>query len=222
MRRPPRPALRIEACSGGGGRVDLASLARTDQAWTSDDTDAVERLAIQHGFSQLYPAQVMGAWVTDSPNPHTCRAVPLRFRFHSAMAGALSIGGDLTRWSAAELAEAAADVARYKAVRSTVLTGHQFRLGSPSDGAHAVQYVARDGGESVVFQWRAGPVDRAQAPRLRLRGLDPQAAYRVDDDGGTLPTGTVRSGAGLAAHGLPARLPPGDHASRMLALRRAE
>ncbi|MFE5650716.1 alpha-galactosidase [Streptomyces cyaneofuscatus] len=112
-----RPALRIEACSGGGGRVDLASLARTDQAWTSDDTDAVDRLAIQHGFSQLYPAQVMGAWV---------------------------------------------------------------------------------------------------------RGLDPQAAYRVDDDGGTLPTGTVRSGAALAAHGLPARLPPGDHASRMLALRRAE
>ncbi|MFD5987794.1 alpha-galactosidase [Streptomyces cyaneofuscatus] len=217
-----RPALRIEACSGGGGRVDLASLARTDQAWTSDDTDAVDRLAIQHGFSQLYPAQVMGAWVTDSPNPHTRRAVPLPFRFHSAMAGALSIGGDLTRWSAAELAEAAAYVARYKAVRSTVLTGHQYRLGSPSDGAHAVQYVARDGGESVVLQWRAGPVDRAQAPRLRLRGLDPQAAYRVDDDGGTLPTGTVRSGAALAAHGLPARLPPGDHASRMLALRRAE
>ena len=76
--RAARPALRIEACSGGGGRVDLASLARTDQAWTSDDTDAVDRLAIQHGFSQLYPAQVMGAWVTDSPNPHTRRAVPLR------------------------------------------------------------------------------------------------------------------------------------------------
>ncbi|MFJ8846692.1 alpha-galactosidase [Streptomyces cyaneofuscatus] len=220
--RAARPALRIEACSGGGGRVDLASLARTDQAWTSDNTDAVDRLTIQHGFSQLYPAQVMGAWVTDSPNPHTRRAVPLRFRFHSAMAGALGIGGDLTRWSAAELAEAAAYVTRYKAVRSTVQTGHQYRLGSPSDGAHAVQYVARDGGESVVLQWRAGPADRVQAPRLRLRGLDPRAVYRVDDDGGTLPAGTVRSGAALAAHGLPAQLPPGDHASRMLTLRRAE
>ncbi|MEU6957683.1 GH36 C-terminal domain-containing protein [Streptomyces sp. NPDC045714] len=41
-----------------------------------------------------------------------------------------------------------------------------------------MQYVARDGDESVVLHWRAGPADRAQAPRLRLRGLDPQAVYR--------------------------------------------
>ncbi|MGW6464488.1 alpha-galactosidase [Streptomyces rubiginosohelvolus] len=219
--RAARPALRIEACSGGGGRVDLASLARTDQAWTSDNTDAVDRLAIQHGFSQLFPAQVMGAWVTDSPNPFTHRAVPLRFRFHSAMAGALGVGGDLTRWSEAELDEARDYVARYKEVRSTVQTGELYRLGSPADGAHAVQYVARDGGESVVLQWRAGPADRTRAPRLRLRGLDPHAVYRVEDDGGTLPAGTVRSGAALATHGLPAELPPGDCASRMLTLRRA-
>ncbi|MFJ3439065.1 alpha-galactosidase [Streptomyces cyaneofuscatus] len=219
--RAARPALRIEACSGGGGRVDLASLARSDQAWTSDNTDAVDRLAIQHGFSQLYPAQVMGAWVTDSPNPFTRRSVPLRFRFHSAMAGALGVGGDLTRWSEAELDEACVYVARYKKVRSTVQRGEQYRLGSPADCAHAMQYVARDGGESVVLQWRTGPADRAPAPRLRLRGLDPHAVYRVEDDGGTLPAGTVRSGAALAAHGLPAELPPGDYASRMLTLRRA-
>lgn len=220
--RAARPALRIEACSGGGGRIDLASLARTDQAWVSDNTDAVDRLAIQHGFSQLYPAQVMGAWVTDSPNPFTGRAVPLRFRFHSAMAGALGLGGDLTRWSPAELAEARTYVTRYKRVRATVQTGEQYRLGAPWDAVHAVQYVARDGGESVVLQWRAGPADRSEAPRLRLRGLDPRAVFRVDDDGGTVPDGTVRSGAALAAHGLPAELPPGAYASRMLTLRRAE
>jgi len=218
--RAARPALRIETCAGGGGRVDLASLARTDQAWTSDNTDAVDRLAIQHGFSQLYPAQVMGAWVTDSPNPFTHRAVPLRFRFHSAMAGALGIGGDLTRWSAAELDEAAEHIARYKKVRATIQTGHQYRLGSSTDGGHAVQYVASGGDESVVLQWRPGPADRAQVPRLRLRGLDPRAVYRVADDGGTLPPDTVRSGAALAAHGLPAELPPGHYTSRMLTLRR--
>ncbi|WP_435842059.1 GH36 C-terminal domain-containing protein [Streptomyces cyaneofuscatus] len=81
--------------------------------------------------------------------------------------------------------------------------------------------TGRGGGEAVVLQWWAGPADRVQAPRLRLRGLDPRAVYRVDDGGGTLTAGTVRSGAALAAHGLPAQLPPGDHASRMLTLRRA-
>ncbi|MGW8884270.1 alpha-galactosidase [Streptomyces sp. NPDC055749] len=218
--RAARPALRIETCSGGGGRVDLASLARTDQAWASDNTDAVDRLSIQYGFSQLYPAQVMGAWVTDSPNPFTQRAVPLRFRLHCAMAGALGIGGDLTRWTEAELNETAVYVARYKEVRSTIQTGDLYRLGTPENGSHALQYVARDGCECVVLQWRAGPAERTALPRLRLRGLDPEAQYRVDDDSAELPTGTERSGAVLAAHGIPAELPPGGYASRMLTLRR--
>lgn len=218
--RAARPALRIETCSGGGGRVDLASLARTDQAWTSDNTDAVDRLAIQYGFSQLYPSQVMGAWVTDSPNPYTRRAVPLRFRLHSAMAGALGIGGDLTSWPEEELDETAAYVALYKEVRSTVQTGDLYRLGSPANGSHAVQYVARDGGECVVLQWRVGPAERAAVPRLRLRGLDPKSVYRIDDDSGALPPGTECGGAALTAYGVPATLPAGGYASRMLRLRR--
>ncbi|CAL9337783.1 hypothetical protein SUDANB23_00213 [Streptomyces sp. enrichment culture] len=61
----------------------LGILARTDQAWTSDNTDAVDRLGIQRGFSQVYPARVMSAWVTDVPNQLTRLTVPLRFRFHA-------------------------------------------------------------------------------------------------------------------------------------------
>ncbi|MFD0345949.1 alpha-galactosidase [Kitasatospora aburaviensis] len=72
--RPPRPADR--GLRRGGGRVDLAVLARTDQAWTSDNTDPVDRISVQHGFSQLFPAQSMAAWVTDSPNGITGRSTP--------------------------------------------------------------------------------------------------------------------------------------------------
>ncbi|MEV0889083.1 alpha-galactosidase [Streptomyces microflavus] len=182
--RTARPALRIGACSGGGGRIDLASLARTDQAWTSDNTDAVDRLTIQHGFPQVYPAQVMGAWVTDSPNPYTRRSVPLGFRFHNAMAGVLGVGGDLTRWSAEALDAAAGFVARYKAVRETVQHGDKYRLGAPGDAWQAVQYVAGNDVESVVLQWRPGPTGDMPVPRLRLHGLDLQAVYHVDDDTG--------------------------------------
>ncbi|MEV4892991.1 alpha-galactosidase, partial [Nonomuraea sp. NPDC055795] len=80
--RADHPHLRVEACSGGGGRTDLGIMARTDQVWTSDNTDAADRLSIQNGFTQIYPAGAMAAWVTDSPNPITGRRVPLAFRFH--------------------------------------------------------------------------------------------------------------------------------------------
>lgn len=104
--RANHPNVAFESCSGGGGRVDLGILSRTDQVWTSDNTDADDRLHIQHGFSQIYPARVMSCWVTDVPNFLHGRTVPLRYRFHSAMAGILGVGGDLTKWSDADLAEA--------------------------------------------------------------------------------------------------------------------
>ncbi|GAA4804230.1 alpha-galactosidase [Streptomyces ziwulingensis] len=206
--RAAHPALRIETCSGGGGRVDLGILARTDQAWTSDNTDAADRLVIQHGFSQLHPARVMSAWVTDVPNQLTGRTVPLRYRFHVAMAGLLGIGGDLARWSEAELAEGAALVAAYKEVRHLVQHGAQYRLSGPDDaGARVVQYAAEDGSEALVLAWRRGP--RGDGPPLpvRLRGLTPGARYR------DTRTGQVHSAAVLTAYGLAAEPAGGDWSS---------
>lgn len=86
--RAAHPGVAFESCSGGGGRIDLGVLGRTDQVWTSDNTDPLDRLAIQYGFSQIHPARVMAAWVTDSPNTQlNGRVSSLRFRFVSAMAG---------------------------------------------------------------------------------------------------------------------------------------
>src|SRR5690606_2923627 len=104
--RADHPGLRVEACASGGGRVDLGILARTDQAWASDNTDPVDRIAIQHGYGQVYPALTMGAWASESPNPLHGRVTPLRFRFHVAMAGALGLSGNLREWSEQDRAEA--------------------------------------------------------------------------------------------------------------------
>ncbi|MFJ4693101.1 alpha-galactosidase [Streptomyces sp. NPDC088766] len=206
--RADHPGLRIETCSGGGGRVDLGILARTDQAWASDNTDAVDRLAIQHGFGQVYPARTMSAWVTDVPNQVTGRTVPLRFRFHSAMAGLLGIGGDLTHWSEEELAEGAALVAEYKKVRHLVQHGALYRLSEPlGDRPTVVQYVAEDAAELLVLAWQRGP--RHGSPRLpvRLPALTPGARYR------DTRTGTVHHAAVLAEYGLHLDLPRGDWSS---------
>ncbi|MEU9736656.1 alpha-galactosidase [Streptomyces sp. NPDC048002] len=214
------PELRIEGCAGGGGRVDPGILARSDQVWTSDNTDAVDRLTIQHGFSQLYPACVMSAWVTDSPNPLTGREVPLPFRFHSAMAGVLGLGGDLTRWTEAELAQAAELVAVYKDIRPVVQHGRQYRLLAPDEGrTTAVQYVSEQGDRTVVLLLRPGTsfVHGHEPAPLRLRGLEQDAVYRDED------TGQEWSARTLTAFGLPApRLPAGDCASALVRLRRVE
>ncbi|GAA2779793.1 alpha-galactosidase [Kitasatospora sp. CM 4170] len=213
--RSDHPGLRIEACAGGGGRVDLAVLARTDQAWTSDNTDPVDRISVQHGFSQLFPAQSMAAWVTDSPNGITGRSTPLRFRFHVAMAGALGLGGDLTRWTREELAEAADLVDQYKRIRPLVQHGIQYRL-TGHDGLTAVHYAARDGAEHALLVWR--PTTRFGHPPapLRLPALDPAARYR------DLETGRLHGGAALRSRGIDPGLPAGDYASRLIRLRRED
>lgn len=206
--RADHPGLRVETCSGGGGRADLGILRRTDQAWTSDNTDAVDRLVIQDGFGQVLPARVMSAWVTDVPNPFTGRTVPLRYRFHVAMAGLLGIGGDLNRWSDQEMAEGAELVAEYKRVRHLVQHGARYRPAGPGgEGPTVVQYAADDGSETLVLACRRGPGRGVPDAPVRLGGLTPGARYR------DTRTGAVRHAAVLQAYGLPLELPGGDWSS---------
>jgi alpha-galactosidase len=213
--RADHPHLRIESCAGGGARIDPAILSRTDEVWTSDNTDAVDRLTIQYGFSQLYPAAVMAAWVTDSPNFLNGRRVPLDFRFRVAMAGVLGVGGNLPEWTPEERARAAEHITVYKRIRPIVQHGRQYRLRAPGGPPPtAVQYVATDGSAAVVFAYRVSPAFGHRSTPLRLRGLEPAARYRDEE------TGAVYHGAVLLTHGLPLNLPQGDHASTVVHLTR--
>src|SRR6202035_856548 len=85
--RKKHPKLEIESCSGGGGRVDLGILRYTEEVWPSDNTDALDRLTLQDGFTQAYTPGIMMAWVTDVPSGIDHRVVPLKFRFMVAMSG---------------------------------------------------------------------------------------------------------------------------------------
>ena len=208
--RKDHPGLRIECCASGGGRADLGMLSRTDQIWVSDNTDAFDRLAIQHGHGQILPASVMGAWVTDCPNPLTNRSVPLRFRFHTAMAGVMGLGGNLLQWPEQELDEARRLVSQYKRIRHVVQHGDLYRLRGPN----AVQYIGSDGGEVVVLAWAP---DRHYGlghdePPLRLAGLDRLSRYRDTE------SGVIHQGAAVMTCGLQLDLPPGDYSSVLVHL----
>ncbi|MET7697320.1 alpha-galactosidase [Streptomyces sp. NPDC005485] len=210
--RAAHPGVAFESCSGGGGRIDLGIMARTDQVWTSDNTDPLDRLAIQHGFSQIHPSRVMAAWVTDSPNTQlNGRVSTLRFRFVSAMAGVLGVGGDLTEWSEEELGEAREWVELYKEIRPVVQRGDLYRLRPPEGGLSAVQYVHGD--EVVVLAWLQAQRHGEPVAPLRLRGLGPEDAYECRE------TGETHRGAVLLHHGLRTKL-RGDLDATVIRLRR--
>jgi alpha-galactosidase len=195
------PRLLIESCAGGGGRADLGMLRWTDQVWTSDNTDAADRLDIQYGFSRAHTPRVMTNWVTDVPNEQTGRIAPLEFRFHVAMQGVLGVGGNIARWTAAELDHARRLIDEYKDIRPLVQFGRQYWLLAPKAiGPCAVQYVSPNGDATVVFEYQVRGVRGSGARRLHLRGLQPDARYRRSSDG------AESIGAALMTAGVRARL----------------
>ncbi len=212
--RQRHPKVIWQSCSGGGGRADLGILRLADQIWVSDNTYSTSRLSIQEGFSYLFPANTMEAWVTDA-DPKIGSPESLRFRFHVSMCGALGIGGHLIHWSAAERAEAASLIAQYKTIRHIIQFGDLYRLRSAQQQAvSALQYVSKDRSESVIFCFRTMLPQPAQLPRLYLRGLEPAACYQ------DAASGETRSGSAWMHVGIELTL--GNFDSQIIHLYRAE
>ena len=215
--RAAHPKLEIESCSGGGGRVDLGIMRRVDQVWTSDNTEAYDRLRIQEGFSNAYTTKVMMAWVTDVPNMNG-RSTPLKYRFLVAMMGSLGIGANLNRWSQEDFGLATKMIEYYKSVRQTVQEGNLYRLFSPREGdLTANQYVSQDGKQSVLYAFLRSQQYGRPAPTIYLKGLDENATYRVRSIDDKLSNKAQSfGGAYLMHHGLDLRL-TGDYDSTSIA-----
>ena len=203
------PDVLFESCSGGGGRFDPGILYYMPQTWTSDDTDAVERLKIQYGTSFVYPASAMGAHVSAVPNHQTGRVTPMRTRGEVAMAGNFGFELDLAKLSEEDLAEAADLVRRVKEVRDLTHTGTFWRLLSPFEGMQAAwAFVSEDRRDVMLCVYQALSAPNSSPLRVRLAGLDPSLSYRNEEDG------TVFHGTALMNAGLSVRL-SGDFSSNV-------
>ncbi len=197
--RKRHPNVEIESCSGGGGRVDLGIMARTDQVWPSDNTDPLDRMQIQDGYTQAYAPGAMMAWVTDSPNWVNQRQTTLAFRFLSAMQGGLGIGTNLNKWQAYDFAVAKQYVASYKRIRETVQQGDLYRLNraNEADRRWTTLYVAADREQAALFTLVGSTHKMDVMPTIALRGLDPQARYRIEAmDGQPIPATIPPSATG--------------------------
>jgi alpha-galactosidase len=176
------PSILFESCASGGARFDAGLLAWAPQAWTSDDTDAVERLAIQWGTSIPYPLSSIGAHVSAVPNHQTGRITPIGFRAAVAMFGAFGYELDPTALSDEERAEVRRQVAFYRERRDLFQRGRFLRLRSPFEGRRneAAWMVADEAGSrAVVGFYRVLHRPWPRRDRLVLRGLDPAATYEL-------------------------------------------
>lgn len=205
--RSQHPEVLVEACAGGGGRTDLATIALSDVVWPSDNTAPLDRLSIQDGFLLAHAPHLMSSWVTDAAGFFDVRPRSLRFRFVLAMAGVLGIGADLSKWTAEQRTEARELVSTYKEIRDVIHTGEVYRL------KDAVQYVTPE--TTVVLAWNTGtltgvPAVPGRPDRLPLRNL--RAGSYVDRR-----LGTRYSTAHLTHVGLPVPWTP-DHDADIVVL----
>ena len=172
------PQVLFESCSSGGGRFDAGMLYYMPQTWTSDNTDAVCRLKIQHGTSFLFPTVTMGAHVSACPNHQVGRTTPLATRFAVAAAGNLGYELDLKKLSKEEKKEVKEQIAEYKRRRRTVQFGTYYRLADPfQENQSAWNIVSEDGMEVIFTHVQVLARSAYRVPVIRLKGLDPDAVY---------------------------------------------
>lgn len=200
------PAVQFESCASGGGRCDLGAISHFDQVWTSDNTDGIDRMTIQKGYSMLHPIKTMRAWVTDIAGIN--KPCSLDFRFHIAMQGALGLGGNLEKYSRSELEICRRNVALYKEIRPLVQFGDLYRiLDADRDEVLCNQYVSRDKLQAVLFLSARGTRFFKKKMNLRFAGLAPDRAYAFTLDGVAYKKG----GAFLMEVGLPVYVRGADY-----------
>lgn len=203
------PNVLFEACASGGGRIDYGILGIFDDFWTSDNTDAYDRLYIQDAYSYIYPIKAMRAWVTDCPNFLSQRVIPMKFRYHSAMMGTLGIGCNILKFTEEDTALSREMIGQYKKIRPVIQDGDFYRLENPSANRYFLYEYLKDD-EGVIFAFLPQSKVGHRGTTVKLRGLQKDARYTVKAGEWEI----TKSGSYLMSHGFDLKL-TGDYASRI-------
>lgn len=181
--RAKYPDVTIQLCASGGGRVNWGLLPWFDEFWTSDNTDALQRIYIQWGTSAFFPAIAMGSHISATPNHTTFRTVPIKFRSDVAMSGRLGMEIQPANMSEEDKALCKQAIEDYKKIRPVVQFGDLYRLLSPYDnkGAASLMYVNPEKDDAVFFWWKTDPSYGQKMPRVRMAGLNPDKLYTVTE-----------------------------------------
>lgn len=207
------PAVEIESCSSGGGRVSFDILQYCHRIWPSDNNDPIERLRIMESWARFLPLEILGNHVGPSPNPITGRRTDMDFRAKVALFGHMGVETNPAAMSDEERATLRAHIALYKQWRALLHLGEFRQLRHPEASISGQMVVHETRALAVVAQ--TGFAENFNVAPVRLPGLEPDRLYRV-----TLPrpwprkasayladperweSGMVLSGRALAQRGL--------------------
>jgi alpha-galactosidase len=209
------PNILLESCSSGGARYDPGILYYSPQVWCSDVTDAIGRLEIQRGTAMVYPLSTMGAHVSDCPNHAVGRVTPFETRGYVALSGTFGYELDVTRIPEEDRKMIPEQVRLYHKYNDLIRRGDYYRLANYSenniDDAWAV--VSKDKSEVLVTYIQVLQRPNYRSRRLRLKGLDENAAYR------DMETGETYSGGALMYAGINIAELHGDFKGKLIYLK---
>ena len=197
----------IEGCSGGGGRFDAGMLYYTPQIWCSDNTDAIERITIQHGTSFGYPISAVGSHVSAVPNHQTGRKTSIHTRSVVAMAGSFGYELDLNLISEEEKEAVKTQIESYKKYWNLIHNGEYYRLHNPNIHTEmaAWNFVSEDKKEALVNVVSLTTHGNAPVHYVKCKGLDENKQYQLEE------TGEVYDGSMLVNVGLPIPVIPKEY-----------
>jgi alpha-galactosidase len=174
--RKKYPHLPIMLCSGGGGRTDYGAMKYFTEFWPSDNTDAYDRIFIQWGYSNFFPANTICNHVT------TMGSQSLKFRTDVAMMGKLGYDIRVDEMSPEELTFSQKAVENYKRLNGIIWYGDLYRLIDPYDNDRAVlMYVDEEKSSAVLFAYTLFPLRGKIFYPVKLQGLDANKHYRVQE-----------------------------------------
>jgi alpha-galactosidase len=170
------PNLPMMLCAGGGGRTDYAFLKYFTEFWASDNTDPYNRVFIQWGYSQFFPAFSICNHVTSWGNQS------IKFKTDVAMMGKLGFDINVRELKEKELKYTQDAVANYKRLSPVIWQGDMYRIISPYEESRAVlMYVNEAKSKAVLFSYTLHPLYDPQYNSVRFQGLDPNKTYKVEE-----------------------------------------
>ncbi len=172
--RAKYPTLPIMLCSGGGGRVDYGALKYFTEFWASDNTDPLERIYMQWGYSYFFPAISVCNHVTSWGKQS------LKFRTDVAMMGKMGYDIEVSEMTENELKFSQDAIANYNRIKDVIYRGDLYRLISPyKENRAALMYVNQEKTKAVLFSYTLNTRYGETINRVRLKGLDPSVTYTV-------------------------------------------
>ncbi|HEV2474833.1 MAG TPA: GH36 C-terminal domain-containing protein, partial [Chthonomonadales bacterium] len=161
--------------------------------------DPVSNRRAFYDASYALPAAACECYVAYNPGPSQSSFVSM---LRSGMMGWCTIMSDPSTWSGAQRAAAAREFKIFKSrLRPLIQSANLYHISQRPDGVNwdGMEYADTSRSHGVVYAFRGtGP---ARSHTFVLRGLDPDAQYRVECQDGSAPAATV-SGADLMQEGL--------------------